>query len=62
MPLIVAQPGAPASECATPVSLLNLSETIIAHFGASLAGDRSGRSLYDLAEAPYDAHRAVALT
>lgn len=59
VPLIVAQPGASASECATPVSLLDLSETIIDHFGASLAGDRPGRSLYDLAEEPYDEQRAV---
>lgn len=45
--------------CRTPVSLTDLSETIIAHFGAQLEGARPGRSLYDILAQPDDIGRAV---
>lgn len=59
VPLIVAEPGASASTCSTPVSLLDVSETIIQHFGATLEGERPGRSLYDIAAGPEDEERLV---
>lgn len=53
IPLIIAPaPDAGRSlpkTCDTAVSLIDLSETIIDHFGASLAGERPGRSLYEIA-------------
>lgn len=48
-----------ASICGTAVSLLDVSETIIKHFDADLAGTRPGASLYDLANSPEDANRVV---
>ncbi|MEL6361252.1 MAG: sulfatase-like hydrolase/transferase [Pseudomonadota bacterium] len=48
VPLIVASPDDQPGTCATPVSLLDLSETILDHFDAALDGDRPGRSLYDI--------------
>lgn len=59
VPLIVAEPGAAASICATPVSLLDVSQTIIDHFGAALEGERPGRSLYDIAAAPEEPDRVI---
>ena len=47
------------SSCATAASLLDVSETIIDHFGATLEGKRPGRSLYDIAAAPEDTDRVV---
>ncbi|WP_417522715.1 sulfatase-like hydrolase/transferase [Marinovum sp.] len=63
IPLIVAP--APSSRvtsratCATTASLLDISETILAHFDAELPGTRPGRSLYDMAKAADDPERAV---
>lgn len=63
IPLIVAPAPATgkkvAATCATPTSLLDLSETIIDHFGAELPGNRPGRALPAIASEPYDANRAV---
>ncbi|MBF9036184.1 sulfatase-like hydrolase/transferase [Rhodobacterales bacterium HKCCE2091] len=59
VPMIVAEPGGAQQTCATPVSLLDVSETIIDHFGATLEGDRPGKSLYDIAQAPDDLDRVV---
>ncbi|WP_068297932.1 sulfatase-like hydrolase/transferase [Pararhodobacter sp. CCB-MM2] len=63
IPLIVAPaPSLGASFpalCATPASLLDVSETILDHFDAPLEGERPGGSLYDLATAPLDNQRAV---
>lgn len=47
------------SECDTTTSLLDVSETIIDHFGADLAGTRPGRSLYEIAAEPADPDRVV---
>jgi len=43
----------------TPVSLLDVSETILDHFDAPLEGERPGQSLYQLAEEPDNAERVV---
>jgi choline-sulfatase len=65
VPLIVAPPtGArdvmtSGAICPTLVSLLDVSQTIIDHFGASLEGERPGRSLYDIAGEPADPDRVV---
>lgn len=63
IPMIVAP--APNSKlnlpktCDTAVSLLDVSETIIDHFGADLTGVRPGKSLYDIASEPVDDTRVV---
>ncbi len=59
VPMLVVPPGHQAQVCETPVSLIDVSETIISHFGARLEGDRPGRSLYDIADEPADTDRAV---
>lgn len=59
VPLIVSRPDAEAGICDTPVSLLDVSETIIDHFDATLEGDRPGRSLYDIATEADDPDRVV---
>ena len=51
--------GGRGGSCGTPVSLLDLSETIVDHFGASLEGDRPGRSLYKIMSEPDDLSRVV---
>ena len=57
VPLIMAGPGIAPGTCATPVSLLDLSATIPAHFGADFHGD--GRPLPDIASAPDDPDRPI---
>ena len=59
VPMILSGSGIGVGTCDTPVSLLDLSETIIEHFDAALPGDRPGRSLYDIAKEPTDAERTV---
>jgi len=59
VPLIVSGPGIGPGQVATPVSLIDLSETILDHFAAELPGDRPGRSLYALAAEPPDPDRVV---
>ncbi|MEL6291157.1 MAG: sulfatase-like hydrolase/transferase [Pseudomonadota bacterium] len=59
IPLIVASPDDSSQTCETPVSLLDLSETILDHFGASLDGERVGRSLYDIGRDAPDPNRVV---
>jgi len=59
VPLIVASPDDNSQTCETPVSLLDLSETILDHFGASLDGERVGRSLYDIGRDAPDPNRVV---
>ena len=59
VPLILAGPDTPRGVCGTPVSLLDLSETILDHFDARLETDRPGRSLYTIAAGPRDDERAV---
>ncbi len=63
IPLMVAPPinasTKPVGTCDTPVSLIDISETIIDHFDASLPGDRPGKSLYKVASEPTDNERVV---
>ena len=57
VPMIMAGPGIAPGTCDTPVSLLDISATIPAHFGAAFSGD--GRSLADIAQAPTDPDRPI---
>lgn len=60
VPMIAHGPGFDAGKvCHTPVSLLDLSATIAEHFGAKLADDRAGASLYDVAQAADDHERLI---
>ncbi len=65
VPLIVAPPKTAGDDmtsgrtCETPVSLLDVSETIIDHFGAALEDRRPGKSLYHIAVEPADSDRVV---
>ena len=63
VPLIMAGPGVEAGRVVeTPVSLLDFHPTILESVGASPGeedGRRAGRSLYEIARAPYDAERVV---
>ena len=57
VPLIMAGPGMARGTCDTPVSLLDISATIPAHFGVVFSGD--GRSLTDIAAGPVDPERPI---
>ena len=59
IPMIMAGPDVPVGTCETPVSLLDLSETIVDHFDGDLATDRPGRSLYELSGQATDPDRVV---
>jgi choline-sulfatase len=64
IPLIVAPPvgkqeKSVADVCDTPVSLIDVAETIIDHFDTELPGDRPGKSLYAIAGEDTDTERAV---
>lgn len=60
VPLIVAPPNqTKAAICDTPVSLLDVSETIVDHFDATLEGDRPGQSLYQIAKDAPDPERII---
>lgn len=61
VPLIVAPAPSAAAACpatkGAAVSLLDISETIIEHFGADLPGERPGRSLYEITSEDEDPER-----
>lgn len=59
VPLVMAGPAVDAGVCGTPVSLIDISETILDHFGLEAVGHRPGRSLYDIAGDTTLAQRAV---
>ena len=59
VPLMMVGPGIEPGRCETPVSLIDLGETILDHFEVSLAGDRSGRSLRAIATEGANPGRAV---
>jgi choline-sulfatase len=59
VPLIMAGPGVTQGETATPVSLLDLSETIVDHFGADTPSERPGASLYEIGGKPDEPERVV---
>ncbi|WP_137701962.1 sulfatase-like hydrolase/transferase [Marimonas lutisalis] len=57
IPLIMAGPDVAAGTCDTPVSLLDLSATIPAHFGVPFRG--AGQPLPEIAAHPADPDRAI---
>ena len=63
VPLILAGPGVPSGTvCKTPVSLIDLAPTMLDAVGEdpySWAAGLPGRSLFELATAPYDPERTV---
>jgi choline-sulfatase len=62
VPMIAAGPGLVPGVCETAVDLLDLFPTILEGTGIDPGpeiGDRPGRSLYQLAEAPVDAQRVI---
>lgn len=64
VPLIVCPPlntnaASTPTVCETPVSLIDISETILDHFDATLEGERPGCSLYEIAAVPTDNQRLV---
>ena len=59
VPLIMAGPGIRQGVCFTPVSLLDLSATIVNHFGADWSEDRPGMPLCSIDAAGRDPDRAV---
>lgn len=59
VPMVMAGPDVPVGTCATPVSLLDLSATIAAHFGAKLEAAECVRDLQTLLRAPEEPDRIV---
>lgn len=59
IPMIMAGPDVPQGTCTTPVSLLDLSQTIAAHFGTDIDGAAGIQSLKDIAASQTDPDRAV---
>ncbi len=59
IPLIMTSDTSPGTTCDTPVTLMDVAETIIQHFDATLEGDRPGASLYDIASQPSNKDRVV---
>lgn len=59
VPMIVAGPDIKPGVCDTPVSLLDVSQTIIDHFGATLEGERPGKCLYDIAARDAEPERVI---
>jgi len=59
VPLIAAVEGISPGKCDTPVSLLDLAETIPSHFGLDWQGDRLGRPLQNIAAEPSDPEREI---
>ena len=57
VPLVIAGPEIPNSTCDTPVSLIDLSATIPAHFGVEFESE--GHSLVDIAANPTESERPV---
>ncbi|MBM7069334.1 sulfatase-like hydrolase/transferase [Actibacterium sp. 188UL27-1] len=59
VPLILSAPQCPTGTCETPVSLIDLSQTIADTFGAALPPASPGRSLHAIAAEPADPDRIV---
>ncbi len=59
VPLLMAGPGLAPGVCRTPVSLLDLSASIPAHFGCPFEAEKDARPLPALASAPSDPERVV---
>lgn len=59
VPMIMAGSGVGSGVCETPVSLIDLSETIARHFGGEIEAAPGARSLADIAAEPDDPERPV---
>ena len=59
IPLIVSSPKIKPTKCDTPVSLLDLTETIVDHFGAKSPNNGPGESLYHIANNSPDETRII---
>ena len=59
IPLIVSSPKIKPAKCITPVSLLDLTETIVDHFGAKSPNNGPGDSLYHIANNSTDETRII---
>ena len=59
IPLIISSSKIIPGRCDTPVSLLDLSETIVDHFDAESPNNGPGESLYKIANKPVDKSRVV---
>ncbi|MEM6389260.1 MAG: sulfatase-like hydrolase/transferase [Pseudomonadota bacterium] len=59
VPLLAKGPDFPAGDCDTPVSLLDLSAGIAAHFGTSIAASDGVRPLQDIARKPTEPDRPI---
>ena len=59
IPLIISSSTMKPGRCDTPVSLLDLSETIVDHFEAKSPNNGPGESLYKIANKPIDKSRVV---
>ncbi|MDA4845439.1 sulfatase-like hydrolase/transferase [Hoeflea poritis] len=59
VPMIMAGPGIPVGTCGTPVSLIDLSATIPALFGAGIDGAAGIRPLDAIAREPDDPERVI---
>ena len=57
IPLIVSGPKIKKGVCATPVTLMDISETIVDHFLCESPNMGPGKSLYEIIEQPYDNQR-----
>ena len=59
IPLIISGKRIKPSLCKTPVSLLDLSETIVDHFNTDSPNNGPGKSLYKIADEAFDKDRVV---
>ncbi|MEM6462224.1 MAG: sulfatase-like hydrolase/transferase [Pseudomonadota bacterium] len=59
VPMIMAGPAIPVGTCNTPVSLIDLSQTIAAHFGTGIHGADGIRSLKTIAAEEHDLNRPI---
>ncbi len=59
IPMIMAGPDVQGGTCDTPVSLLDLSVTLAAHFGAEIDAAEGTEDLKTIAEAPTETNRII---
>ncbi len=59
IPLVISGNKINKGICNTPVSLLDLTETIVGHFNCESPNNGPGKSLYDISDKPFDKNRVV---
>ena len=59
VPLIISGPKIKKGICDTPVTLMDISETITDHFSCESPNNGPGNSLYKISESPYDNERVA---